>query len=1626
MASQEPTLRVLIQQIDYTLAPPGPLDNTSLHRVPIIRIYGASSTGQKACVHVHQVYPYFFVEYKGKLNPDNVNRYIAKLSLSLNHAIALSIKRNPHSPNSQFIRAVLLVKGVHFYGFHSSYAPFLKILVADPAFVNRAATIMQSGTVMRTRFRVYESHLSYLLQFMCDFGLYGCGWINLAEIWQRGQDEPDEGPNLIVSSSSSVKISPYYRQSRLPLEVDVASHQILNRHRLTARNIHHELTIPAPPLPSEPFVLSVRELWEDERRRRAANGLSPTPVLPVDPSENSRGAGGEWVSEARWWDELRKRIEREREADNIVEQIEEQWEKWVMTTFESVEALWEPEQKTWRPARRIDNAANTLQHNGLKEDAIENPFEPIAGSDSWTSQHGAPKSMDIDVDEGMLSTQEMGHLMDREEQEWAKIFGEERIEDQEAFEGPDDDDDPVEEGPPPETEDQSTPPQPYIVEQDDAEVMDPFKDSSQLTTQTNPFDRAWVKLAGRKRSRSSSASSHAPATPTKFRRTSRRQHSDHGSTSPSDHPITLIPTQPLSLVELGQDYQDLTGARSPEHTPVCKEPTCTPDINVYSSSAELELFALDVEEAQPQSRASPSSDPNISGTVFPKASFAVLPSQFSLVAKSTAACLVYTIPPPSVSALLGSAEDYGIPSQIYRNPFYSKKSDAPDHPREYAGLLYHLKGGDGLDTLQDWQNTWESCPNVKGRDILISSYVVGGWEYAGCPPSIREAKRWLRNNPCVYSTKGKMRSQIEGPTPVHPYGLKDTPAVRSETNTREGQDMSLFSLEIFAPSREDRLPDANIDEVAAVFYSLGDDKIPSAANQLGIVAVKNEQLDPRRLRSFPMEIVSDELELLNRIVDIVVDLDPDIVLGWEVQSSSWGYLNARGRSYGIDIGDLISRAPSRNLGGGNDQWGMRTSSTFKVTGRHVFNVWRIMRVEQTLSMYTFENVAFHLLRKRVPRYSSSTLTSWYHSSDPAHTSRTLQYFSDRVSMNLEILKEAETITKNAEFARVFGVDFYSVISRGSQFKVESFMFRIAKPESFVLLSPSKQDVGKQNAAECMPLIMEPLSAFYNGPLVVLDFQSLYPSIMIAYNYCYSTCLGRITDFQGRNKFGVIDLQRPAALLDKLEGHLTVAPNGIVYVKPEVRKGLLGRMLTELLDTRVMVKQAMKSAKGDKVLQRILDARQLGLKYIANVTYGYTGATYSGRMPAVEIADSIVQSGRETLEKAIGVIDNTPRWGARVVYGDTDSLFIYLKGKTKEQAFKIGYDIADTITAMNPAPVKLKFEKVYLPCVLMAKKRYVGFKYEGPDDTIPAFDAKGIETVRRDGVPAQQKMTETCIKILFRTQDLSQVKDYCCRSWSKIMRNKASIQDFIFAKEVKMGTYSEKGPPPPGVTVAARRMMEDENDEPQYGERVPYVIIRSETQTRLVDRAVSPEQLLNNRHMHLDASYYISRVLLPPLERIFNLVGADVRSWFDEMPKAIKVDQQDPLTMSPRKPKKDVPNRFKIDEHFQTSQCLACGALASEGICDDCRLQPQATIPILLNLVRKGERRLLNTQKVCATCAASPDAEPIQCVNTDCSWLFERKKAELKVELLEALQTLVDDFDSDIGEQQTLDWTDDDL
>lgn len=85
--------------------------------------------------------------------------------------------------------------------------------------------------------------------------------------------------------------------------------------------------------------------------------------------------------------------------------------------------------------------------------------------------------------------------------------------------------------------------------------------------------------------------------------------------------------------------------------------------------------------------------------------------------------------------------------------------------------------------------------------------------------------------------------------------------------------------------------------------------------------------------------------------------------------------------------------------------------------------------------------------------------------------------------------------------------------------------------------------------ECVPLVMEPESAFYDDPVIVLDFQSLYPSMIIAYNLCFSTCLGKLAHLK-MNNLGVSSYSLDLGVLQDLN-QILQTPNSVMYVPPEV-------------------------------------------------------------------------------------------------------------------------------------------------------------------------------------------------------------------------------------------------------------------------------------------------------------------------------------------------------------------------------------------------------------------------------------------------------------------------------------------
>jgi DNA polymerase zeta len=180
-----------------------------------------------------------------------------------------------------------------------------------------------------------------------------------------------------------------------------------------------------------------------------------------------------------------------------------------------------------------------------------------------------------------------------------------------------------------------------------------------------------------------------------------------------------------------------------------------------------------------------------------------------------------------------------------------------------------------------------------------------------------------------------------------------------------------------------------------------------------------------------------------------------------------------------------------------------------------------------------------------------------------------------------------------------------------------------------------------------------------------------------------------------------------------------------------------------------------------------------------------------------------------------------------------------------------------------------------------------------------------------------------------------------------------------------------------------------------------------------------------RQKHLDAHYYIARVLIPPLERIFNLVGADVRAWYDEMPKAVRADG---AALSPKKAlaMRAYANARDLPGHFHHAQCVVCGAAAAAGLCRACRARSvrRATAAALGEQVRGREERLRRAQAVCAVCAGAAPAQAVPCESLDCAWFFERHKAEAGMglagfanQLLEELNGLDEDEDGGDGEQE---------
>ncbi|XP_073996284.1 DNA polymerase zeta catalytic subunit isoform X2 [Rhodnius prolixus] len=1623
-------LNLRILTVDsYIASPVSGLDPTYshfrgsvIHQVPVLRIFGITPTGEKGCLHIHGVFPYLLIPLDKNVN---VNGFIHQLSENLDKQLN---KICNSKYNKQNVFKITQVKGIPFYGYHDKKHDYLKVYFYKPSLIKKAANILQEGQVLGQSFQPHEAHIPYVLQFFIDYNLYGMSHLNIEKFTLR-----KEG----IESDNSKHLE---KVSFCQLEADAIADDILNVSQVSGSSI------------SNPGLIHI---WEEEKERRRNEELSSDPsIQSYQNLDNTYRSEYESKRITQLLDAVKERIKiklshndypandsitldasfrESHRTEDLHRELLDSQDLLLLDAFrKNLECEdYQQEQDCVPDGDSIlGSQRNPLEEESSSEDENTDLTQPLHVSESEISDSEEVDANEIDK----CNTLQNSNLnLSRKVNTINKIINiEDSSIDFNDLERLNNSSNSKKFTPKKHRRSNPTTPNRYssldVTVKKSPRSRAPSGDFSEkefLSSQNSPkartfFDKFQLnatliqlkkklsqnddeiaessiskkdienveKIADQRRLDTTLSGKTAIFSKTNKQRLAKK-YLDFGCSNIVEldkHHLEDIDNQSLSIRESGEN-------------------------NFLRNNANISCADKSISKIS----TTPCLDSNLSMKQNGLKSYLTLlepPGKEEVIKKMDTLCLqikkvtslFFSEPQDEVSRKNIGSEAISISSSLWRNLnefkglFYCGDIKAmnqlqlnnseramdsvvlfpikipPTRKESLNWLMSFMSNKITPSQSKEGKHSFEedhldSYENYNAFEFSCTSFV--GDDAPSCNLQLKDVLEREK--------KSEMLKYEENLPVISPLLNKDTNSCVIEKATLDGDSImceeeqitklstsihkyiTLLAMELHIQTRGTFNPDPEYDRINSLFYCLVNDVPQECAvlkKLIGVIVVCSETNPEFLSHHLKCEVtaVRTEEELLTKFVDIVRFHDPDILVGYETEMLSWTYLINRGHLLGINLYSLLGRI--KDFSDSQLEMKLKVNEEFqlKIVGRIILNVWRLMRYEAALMSYSFENVLYHILRTRVPHYSFKTLSEWWNSSLSDRV-LTLRYYLTRVEGTVKLLEKLDFIGRTSELATLFGIQFFEVLSRGSQFRVESIMLRMAKPKNYIAVSPSIQQRSAMRAPSSLPLIMEPHSRLYEDPVIVLDFQSLYPSMIIAYNYCFSTCLGLQQHLLEKDEitFGCTSLLIDPKELYRAKEHLHISPAGAVFVDSSIRRGILPRMLEEILETRLMLKNSMKRHKSNKPLYQVLDARQLGLKLIANVTYGYTSANFSGRMPCIEVGDSVVSKGRETLERAIKLVEKTKTWGAEVVYGDTDSMFVLCRGKSRQEAFRIGQEIADAVTLDNPKPVKLKLEKVYQPCILQTKKRYVGFMYESAEQEKPEFDAKGIETVRRDGCPAA----------------------------SKEYRGLRSYQPSACV---------------PALKLAKEWIAKDKRSEPRIGERVGYIITCGPPGVPLIQLVKAPYELLTNTSLKINSEYYITKAILPCLDRCFTLLGVNVFSWYKLLPKKQFLRRQLHAEVGLK--------RATLSQYFLMENCIVCDEITNSSVCAKCQKNAQLLSATVMNKIYSTERKFTLLTQICSSC--SERFVENECISLDCPIFFSRMQASNEYKDVPYLRNIIVD------------------
>ncbi|KAF9462946.1 delta DNA polymerase [Collybia nuda] len=800
--------------------------------------------------------------------------------------------------------------------------------------------------------------------------------------------------------------------------------------------------------------------------------------------------------------------------------------------------------------------------------------------------------------------------------------------------------------------------------------------------------------------------------------------------------------------------------------------------------------------------------------------------------------------------------------------------------------------------------------------------------------------------------------------------------------------LRILSFDIECAGRKGIFPEAQTDpviQIANMVTRQGEQK-PFIRNVFTLNTCSN--IVGSQVLSF-----DDEDEMLQSWRNFVQEVDPDVVIGYNIAGFDFPYLIDRARALKANKFPYLGRlknikTETKSTHFSSKAFGQRDSKDTPLDGRLQLDVLQFMQREHKLRSYTLNSVCSQFLGEQKEDVHHSVITELQNGT-PESRRRLAVYCLKDAYLPQRLLDKLMCFVNYVEMSRVTGVPFNYLLSRGQSIKVLSQLFRKANEDGYVVPSLKGEGTPRSDEQYEGATVIEPKKGYYDVPIATLDFSSLYPSIMMAHNLCYTTLLDK----------GTIDRLSLVKDIDYIQ-----TPNNDLFATTNRRKGLLPIVLEDLISARKRAKMDLKNEK-DPFKRAVLDGRQLALKISANSVYGFTGATI-GKLPCLAISSSVTSYGRQMIEKTKQEVEaeycvaNGHTHNAEIIYGDTDSVMVKFGSTDLRKVMALGSEAADLVTTKFVKPIKLEFEKVYFPYLLINKKRYAGLYWTRPDK-YDKMDSKGIETVRRDNCRLVSTVIETCLHKMLIDRDVKGAEEYTKQTISDLLQNKVDMSQLVITKALAKSDYAGKQA---HVELAERMKLRDAGSAPALGDRVAYVIVKGIKGAAAYEKSEDPLYVLEN-NLPIDTKYYLENQLSKPLLRIFEPILGEKAS------SLRKLSGDHTRTIQIATPTVGGLMKFAV----KTVTCLGCktplranNSVKNGAVCKNCRPRMAELYQKQIITTSELQVRFSRLWTQCQRCQGSLHQD-VLCTSKDCPIFYMRKKAQKDVE---DASSVLERFDSD--------------